>query len=365
MSLRSLAGWLAPLAYLALPNCTFDGSGVPVDPPLSNGIYCDVERPGGRRCATATDLAMGIRLSEAALALVEGRTSHIGIDDSPAALAACSGQPQAVEFASDFPKGIPKCVNCADQVGSGKTFADELAACVQVCVELFPGEEAACAAGSRLSTNAGAPCGDPAFQSACLAAGMEDPAFQDPRRTLEPVEWRDLVLAAPGTPANSLVKTGPGSGGFDAGAASVQLAARGDGYVEFTAVQVDTARAGGLSAGAGADTDPTLDGIGFAVRLSPAADVFIHESGVEQVSGQPNNVFATYTSGDRIRVAFRDNFDGTATITYSLIPAACVGPTCVGMTLRTAGPAAYPLRVDASLRTPGAVLDDVRLVHVR
>jgi hypothetical protein len=35
------------------------------------------------------------------------------------------------------------------------------------------------------------------------------------------------------------------------------------------------------------------------------------------------------------------------------------------MPLRTAGPAAYPLRVDASLRTPGAVLDDVRLVRIK
>ena len=363
MCWKSVAGWLAPLAYLALPNCSFNPSGVL--PPVRNGIYCDIERPGGRRCATATDLAMGIRRSEAALALVEGRTSHIVLDDSPAALAACSGQPQAVEYASDFPKGTPKCVNCADEVGPGKTFADERAACVAVCVELFPGEDVACGEGSRLSTNANAPCGDAVFQDACLSSGMEDPAFQDPRRTPEPVEWRDLVLATPGTPASSLVKTGPGTGAFDAGAASVQSLTGGDGYVEFTAVQVDTARACGLSAGAGPDTDATLDTIGFAVRLSPAGDVFIHENGVEQVSGQPNNVFATYATGDRIRVAFRDNFDDTATIVYSLIPASCVGPTCVGMPLRTAGPAAYPLRVDASLRTPGAVLDDVRLVRIK
>jgi hypothetical protein len=130
-------------------------------------------------------------------------------------------------------------------------------------------------------------------------------------------------------------------------------------------VAVDTARAAGLSVGDGADGDPTLDGIGFAVRLSPAGDVFIHESGVEQVSGNPNNVFATYASGDRIRVTFTDNFDGTTTIGYFLIPAACQGPLCQGMPLRTAGPASYPLRVDASLRTPGAVLDDVRVVRIK
>ena len=362
MSWKSVAGWLAPLAYLALPNCSFDASGLP---PVGNGIYCDIERPGGRRCATATDLAMGIRRSEAALALVEGRTSHIVLDDSPAALAACSGQPQAIEHASDFPKGTPKCVNCGNDVGPGKTFEDERAACVQVCVELFPEKTWPAGEARASSTNASAPCGDAVFQNACLSSGMEDPAFQDPRRTPEPVEWRDLVLAAPGTPANSLVKTGPGTGGFDAGAASVQSLAGGDGYVEFTAVQVDTARACGLSVGTGPDTDATLDTIGFAVRLSPQGDVFLHESGVEQVSGQPNNVFATYATGDRIRSAFRDNFDGTATIVYSLIPSSCIGPTCVGMPLRTAGPAAYPLRVDASLRTAGAVLDDVRLVRIK
>ncbi len=364
MAWKSLTGWLVPLVYLALPNCSFEGQ--TADPPLRNGIYCDIENPVARRCATQADLDMGIRLSEAALALVKGETSHLVIDDSPAARALCPGnEPQVVEYASDFPKGIPVCLNCGNSVGPGLTFENEQAACVSKCVELFPGEDAFCADHARLSTNANSPCADPAFQTACTDGGMEDVAFVDPRKVPEPVVWRDLTLAAPAGTGNSLEKTGVGTGGFDAGGASVQTIAKGDGYVEFTAAQIDTARAAGLSVGDGADGDPTLDGIGFAVRLSPARDVFIHESGVEQVSGNPNNVFATYASGDRIRVTFTDNFDNTATIAYFLIPAACQGPLCGGMPLRTAGPAAYPLRVDASLRTPGAVLDDVRVVRIK
>ena len=376
--LRSI-GWLVPLLYLTLPNCTLPTTGLPSDgpppvppdgPPLNNAIYCDIEAPTPpRRCATQDDLDMGaIYLSEAALALVKGDTSFFVLDGSPAKRALCEGNmPELIEYASPFPKGTPKCVNCGGQVGPRLAFESEQAACVSKCVELFPGEDAFCAEHARVSTNANSACGNPAFQNACTDAGMESPDFEDPRKDTEPVMWRDLSMFAQeaGT-GNSLEKplAAPGTGDFDEGAASEQSITKGDGYVEFTAVQTDTARAAGLSVGDGPDNDPTLDGIGFAVRLSPAGDVFIHESGVEQVSG-PNNVFATYQSEDRIRVTFTDNFDGTATIGYFLIPAACKGPLCQGMPLRTAGPAAYPMRVDASLRTPGAILDDVRVVRIK
>ena len=365
ISLRTTAGWLVPLMYLALPNCGLPTSGLPGgDPaPLNNVIYCDVEKPVLRECAASQD-PDGIYLSEAALALVKGETSLIVFDGSPGVRALCDGAPQIIEYLSPFPKGVAKCLNCPLQVGPELTFESEHAACVSKCVEMLPGQDAFCAEHARVSTNANSACADPAFQNACTDGGMERPDFQDPRLAPAPVEWRDLELAVPAGAGNSLEKTGDGTGGFDAGAASKQSITKGDGYMEFTAVQIDKARAAGLSVGV-ADDDATLDGIGFAVRLSPAGDVFIHESGVEQVGGNPNGSFATYISGDRIRVTFTDNFDGTATIAYSLIPAACQGPLCQGMPLRTAGPADYPLRVDASLRTPGAVLDDVRVVFIK
>jgi hypothetical protein len=230
---------------------------------------------------------------------------------------------------------------------------------------MFPGEEAFCADHARVSTNANGACANAAFQNACTDGGLENLDFLDPRRAEEPVVWRDFHLAEAVGTGNSLAKNGPGTSNFDAGAASEQSITEGDGYVEFTAENDNTARAAGLSVGDGPDDDPTLDGIGFAVRLSPAGEAFIHESGVEQVSGITNNVFTTYVPGQRIRVTFTDNFDGTATIAYFLIGAGCKGSLCQGTPLRTAGPASYPLRVDASLRTPTAVLDDVRVVFIK
>jgi hypothetical protein len=369
-SLRTTAGWLLPLMYLALPNCTLDTTGLPSDgpsdgrPPLNNAIYCDVEKPVPRECAATQD-PDGIYLSEAALALVNGETTQFVLDGSPGARTLCpNNEPQVIEYLSPFPKGSPKCLNCGNSVGPGLTFESEHAACVSKCVEMLPGQDAFCADGARVSTNANNACADPAFQNACTDGGMESPDFLDPRLLPEPVEWRDVSTSAEADGNSLKKKLVMGTGAFDEGAASVQRIKTGDGYVEFKAVAVDTARAGGLSVGDVDDMDATLAGIGFAVRLSPAGDVFIHESGVEQVGDNPNGSFATYASGDRIRVTFTDNYDGTATIGYVLIPVGCQGAPCA-VSLRTAGPADYPLRVDASLRTPGAVLDDVLVVFIR
>jgi hypothetical protein len=382
ISLKTTAGWLMPLAYLVLPNCSFSasaGSGQnlqPGDQPRNSVVFCDIERVLGRHCATDTDLAVGVPLSRAAVDLVRRNSSVIGLDYSPEALGRCGGGPEAVRFQCPFPNGCPVCVNCLDAIGpSPVPYPDANAVCAAHCTDIFrpglpevppdPLVAAFCAERSRASTNAPI---DDCQGGACTAAGSLRSDYDDPRRRPEPVRWRDGVgVATSGIFDNFLTKTGPGTGTFDSGAASVQAITRGDGYVEFTAGQPDTARACGLSLGdTGPDTDPTLAGIGFAVRLSPAGDVFIHENGVELVGGNPDGSFATYAANDRIRVSVTDNHDGTATIGYSLIPALCgAGPLCPEVPLRTAGPAGYPFRVDASLRTPGAVLDDVRVVRIK
>ena len=397
ISLRSTLGWLVPLAYLALPNCSYttpqgscDGYGNlrPGCSPRQTVVFCDIEKPLGRHCADQEDLDVGIPLAQAAVALSKGDKSTVGLDYSPAALARCDGGPEAVTFTCAFPDGCAIGMNC-DQIGQGRRYDNENEVCEARCADLFgrtadngdvipdvppdPSTVAYCQARARASTNVFAPCYDFFYIGACDAQGALLSTFEDPRRHLQPVHWRDKVgVDDSGAQANTLTKTGPGTGSFDSGAASRDAITTGDAYVEFTAVSTDTARALGVSVGAASatnpDTDPTLAGIGFGIRLSPAGDVFVHESSDQEIpGGNPNGSFTTYAAGDRIRIALTDNNTSppTATISYIVIPASCAGPLCAGTVLRTTGPASYPFRVDASLRTPGAVLNDVSMVRVK
>src|SRR5262245_56323607 len=98
-----------------LPGCGFS---VPVgtpsfnagQPPFSTAIFCDIE--ADRRCASSDDIMMGINLAKP---FDEGfwipKSSPIGLDYSPAALAACNGNPQAVVFRDAFPNGTATCLN--------------------------------------------------------------------------------------------------------------------------------------------------------------------------------------------------------------------------------------------------------------
>jgi hypothetical protein len=399
ISLRSTWAWLVPVAYLALPNCSYtppeqappcseSGNLQPGCSPRQTVVFCDIEKPLGRHCAKQQDLDMGIPLARAAVAFSEGERSTIGLDYSPPALARCNGGPEAVTFECPFPDGCPVGMNC-DQIGEGRKYDNENEVCVDRCADVFgetlsnglflphvppdPSVRSFCKARARASTNFSAPCADFFYIGACTAEGALLPTFEDPRRHLEPVHWRHKVgVATSGPSANTLTKTAPGTGSFDSGAASLNAITRGDAYVEFTAVSTDTARALGVSVGAAStanpDTDPALAGIGFAIRLSPAGDVFIHEGSDQEIpGGNLNGSFTTYAAGDRIRLVLTDNNTDppTATISYLVIPAACTGPLCGGTVLRTVGPAPYPFRVDASLRTPGAVLNDVNMVRIK
>ena len=176
---------------------------------------------------------------------------------------------------------------------------------------------------------------------------------------------------------NSLRRTAPASspapGHFDAGASSSQTITQGDGYVEFTATETNTARVLGLASGTPPPHDPAdLDAdVAFGVRPAAGGFVLISENGrLVLPPNEPDPInptfhFAPYASGDRLRVEVSDLHDGTAEITYSLIPGMCPAAGCVPIPLRTTGPAPYPFRVKAALREQGATLTDVRIARIK
>lgn len=379
----SALGWLAPVAFLAIPGCELVFPLHQPPPPQDWAVFCDIEdRNQPRRCATDEDLQTGIPIGGAAIALTTRRTSSIGLDHSPAAiqqLGCAPGRPVAVTFVGPFPKGTAKCLTDAPAaIGPTGVWSNVQQVCYSKCYELFRTDEFDdtlddfCNQSARPSTNFPPVADDDdddllaPFHQACTRGGMEGPAYDtatnpDPRRLAEPAPWRYVSsgVLVDGTHHNSLTRVVPFAGQWDQGAATLHLISEGDGYVEFTATQTDTDRACGLSSGILPDTDPGLDDIDFAVRLAPASGLIIQEGGT------PVTPFMPYALGDRVRIAFTDNFDGTADIAYHLIPATCPGPACEGSVLRNGGPAAYPLHVDAALLTQPAHLGDVRIVRVK
>jgi hypothetical protein len=374
ISLRSTWGWLGLAAFLVLPNCSLEEGGLMPSPHFNPGtqpwgevIFCDIESNASttaRHCADPDEQSRGIPLTQAAVALVKGQSNNFALDYSPAAIAAagCSpGQPVVITFLSPFPVGSSKCLNCGGVIGP--VYTDVNAACVDVCRDMT-GSDSFCADSSKIhkaSTSASS-----CFNGACTGNAL--PAtFADPRKTPEPVIWTSLLgVATSGIDSNTLTRTAATTGSFDAGAASgsTQLMTHGDGYVEFRASETSTGRMCGLSTGA-TDVDPTSGDMGFGINLNAAGGVRIFESGVAVPGPNPDTTWASYASGDRLRVSFADHFDGTATITYSVIPSSCSGPACSGTALRTVGGAAYPLRVDASFNQQGGTLTDVRIVRIK
>ena len=380
--------WLLAAAVLALPDCGFQGPAAPKTnlapglAPLSTLIPCEIEKQEvARRCATAEDKAMGIRLAAAAVALTSGQKMSIGLDESPEARQLCGGEPQAVFFAGAFPDGFPVCVN-AGQVGDGAPYANAAAACVDQCKDFVgtandqgrfipavpPSADtiAFCNAHARAATNlasAGLPGG-------CTPAGQPDPAFLDPRQNAEIVIWQDLIgTEATGTTTTTLTRTAPTTTNLDAGAASSQVITRGDAYVELSAAAAAGQTAvGGLSTAMGSDGDPSLNDINFAISLNRDGRFYVIEGGIIIPGGQPNNSFGTYAAGERFRVSLTDNSDGTASVSYSRIVGACVpGAPCTETVFftRPGNATQYPLRVDASFREQGSALVDVRLVRIQ
>jgi hypothetical protein len=138
--LSAVAFWVSEL--LVLPNCSFDPpEAAPAN--LSKGatphndlIMCDIEKLVMHPCSSAAERARGIRLSEAAIALVEGRTSDVALDDSESARADCGGEPKAVYFQGPFPQGFAICLNCGDAIGTASQ-PDVTTACQKQCYDFF------------------------------------------------------------------------------------------------------------------------------------------------------------------------------------------------------------------------------------
>ena len=395
---RLSAGWFWPLVLLALPNCSFSHGLLGPVPNLTPGpnprttlIFCDVEKVLQRHCATDADKAIGIRLADAAVALNTGRTSNIGLDDSPAALARCGGQPEAVPYIGAFPEGEASCLN-GTFVGTGATYEDPTAVCLARCEDTFgstdsngvftpdnppgPGVASFCTAHSSASTNLpGNP--NPGFAGGCTpdgaeSSGFDTDAFLDPRRNPEPVVWGDFIGAS--AAGSSLTRTAASTGNFDAGAASTQLFGRGSGWVEFSALETNLTHVAGLSAIAAAcltsacpDTDPTLADIGFAISLNVDGRFYVIENGSLITGPDVNGSFGTYAAGERFRITLKDHTDGTADVAYSRLVGTCNPRTVCNETVfftHGGGTAVYPLRVDTSFREQGATLSEVTVVRI-
>ena len=374
------AGLISALAFLALPGCSvlFSPGEPPGAPPIADAVFCDVVAE--RHCATADEQAVGIRLAAAAIALNTGQTGTVGLDDSPEARARCGGDPEAVAFRTAFPEGQPFCVNCGDSIGPAPApFLTATDLCVNRCPEIVaPGADPPdqsvlefCQENARTSTNFVPEPPSRCFAGACTEGGALLADFADPRRTPEPIVWRDRIgVSAAG---NDLTRTAATTTDFDAGAASEQWIERGDAYVEFSANESTLSHVAGLAeippgcAFPCADADPGLGDIDFAISLNVDGRFYVIESGLLIAGPGINGSFGTYAPGERFRVTLRDNSDGTAAATYSRLTAVCMpGGPCPEATFYThASPARYPLRVDASFRETGATLADVRVVRIR
>ena len=150
------------------------------------------------------------------------------------------------------------------------------------------------------------------------------------------VMWTNVVGVS--VSGNSLTKTAATAWG-NAGAASTQSIASGDGYVEFTASTTSTYRMCGLSHG---DSDQNYTDIDFAMFPTDGASdshLHIYESGIYRGD------FGPYAVGDLLRVAveggvvkYRKN--GTLLYTSAVMPS-------------------YPLLVDTALYSPGSTISNV------
>jgi len=365
---RPSAGWLWVVALLALPDCGLDTTGTGTFSPATTAVFCDIPFTGsdGRHCATPDEISTAIRQASAAVALNTGQTLTITLDESPTALAACSGQPQAVVFQGPFPQGQPTCVDPT-------TFTNANAACVALCNGEST-DSTFCNANAHVSTNVPAA----GFALGCNTEGALRADFDDPRKLPDPVVWRDQngTSDSAGSLTRAAATSPPAANPpFDKGAVSTQWFTKGDGYVEFSAMETDKSHVAGLSQIPAAcpfpctDSDPSLTDIHFGISLNKDGHFYIIEGGALVPGPDVNGSFGTYNAGERYRVSLKQSSNGslTATVTYSRLTSPCVpGNPCPETPIFThVGLGSYPLRVDASFREQGATLSDVRVVRIQ
>jgi PKD repeat protein len=147
--------------------------------------------------------------------------------------------------------------------------------------------------------------------------------------TVEEVVWTNVVGAT--AVGNDLTKTAPDGWG-NAGAISKRALA-GDGFVEFTAPASGYWMAG-LSRGDNNQFDNDID---FALYPLSQARLMIYEAGIYQAT-------ATYSAGDHLRVAVESGivrYRRNGTLIY-----------------QSSKPPVYPLVLDSSIYSSGAVIKD-------
>ena len=162
-----------------------------------------------------------------------------------------------------------------------------------------------------------------------------------PSTTLTPqnVSWTNVSSTIQVT-GNSLLKVSGTSSWYDAGAASSQTIAAGDGYMEFTPGDTSTWRMCGLG---NTDTITYFADIKYAFFMGGAGDLHIYESGTDR------GYNGVYAASDRLKVAV----EGGVVKYYrngSLVYTSTVTPQ-------------YPLRVDTSLNTVNSYLGNVVITN--
>ena len=400
-------GWLLPLVLLALPNCTLDWAPFEPDPNAphfspgenpTSAIMCEIPVPlseGEDECATDEEMLVGIPMEAAATALASSQANPIMLDYSDAAQEACGeGRARKKEFYGTWPDGLRVCLNCGL---IPNTYASPAAVCVAKCKDLLKadGESLApeaidtfCTASAKVAINVDP--GTICYDGACQEDGMPNSAWVDPRRSPEPVKWVDHIGTTDNGGTNDLERSAPTTGSatedFNAGAASAQTTTNkhGDGWVEFSAAAdaagnaTDKVHVLGLreSFDSGGqkcfdvsncpDTDAHIETVGFAIDLNSDGQVYVLEP--DPTGVQPFIVlsgFGPYTAGERFRVKFKDNRDGTAAISYARMD--CSSGTCVeNVFLESSGNfPKYPLRVDTTFREQGARIDNVTIVRIK
>ncbi len=387
-------GWIWPLVLLALPACAFQTNGIkvpgvfdPGDQPLTSAVMCDIPKPqdSGKsyRCATATDVGVGLLDTTAAVSLADGTNKNAVLDQSADAINECGPLGRVTEYIDPFPTGTPVCLNCMQQIPAKYKGPDDV--CAAKCVELLDDEEmdpiggsvAYCNANAHASTNFKP---NVCFTNACTAGGQPI-VFADPRRNAEPVEWstgigEDIGVMVNGNTVTQTAATPPDTGtfaDFQAGAAATQIITQGDAWVEFEANDNTVSQVLGVHPSSCAkaadcpDADPSLNDIGFAIILNKDQHFYTIESS-PMVATSPQ-AYGTYLAHDRFRLHITDNHDGTAKITYSKLTAACVpGMSCSANEMffgQQVGPnPKYPLRIDASFREQGGTLANVLVMRI-
>jgi hypothetical protein len=381
------AGWFWSVVLLVLPACGLNAQGTGTAPtqnlvqgeqPWSSMIMCDIEKIGGRHCpASQAEIDGGIKFSDAALALAEGRIAPYGVDDTDTGKKNCNGDPEIVEFEGPFPHGVAVCLNCS-QITS---MADAITACRQRCYDfhgtteegmLFPdipptpATQTFCDSHTRVSTN-GVTTGAPmCYANLCTADGNTTGAA-DPRAQPEAVIWTiKNNTEAGGVDGNDLTRNAGAGATYDAGAVSEQWITHGNAWVEFSVKDKTQSHFLGFTSvkdcpSPCAADDPGYISIGFALLLDADGRYYITESGIGQQGPDLNTSWGTYEPTDRFRITLiQDENDSTkARVIYSRVG----DPQPIYEHLDA--PISYPIRVDTSLKQVGAALTNVRLVRIQ